>query len=510
MLDKVSPNPSLPSESAPETEAKLGTALTQTGSKALDAGGSSSNLTTQAGAARSVRLTEPPRRGGFVRGLLATFKGVFQAVLMVAILAGAYVATNRIIDSRPETRKRPPFTTVYTVDLATVALKDHQPVFVAYGQTAAARTVDLRSLVGGEIVKVSPKLRAGAAVKKGDALVEIDDFTYRGNLAEAKANLAEAEARIRENEAQIALERGKLAATQEQLELAKADVARAERLRQRNTVTQQQLESRKLVLSQRSQAVLQSQDTIRVQQARLAQLQASLERLKWGVQKAERNLTSTKLVAPFDGIIRTSTAEVGRNITANDAVVSMYEAGTLEVKFTLSDARFGRLQSTESGLVGRSVEIIWNVGGKEQVYPATIDRVGAEIMSNRGGVEVIARLNKNIGGAAIRPGAFVEVRVPDQVFENTAAIPDTAIYDGNTVYIANNGVIAQRAITVAAFDGEMAIIGSGLKDGERVLVTRITEVSDGLRVRTEAEAAAAAERQAARQQARAGSTTGRN
>ncbi|MEL6744073.1 MAG: efflux RND transporter periplasmic adaptor subunit [Pseudomonadota bacterium] len=439
---------------------------------------------------------QAPNRGRFGSAALGLGKGLFQAILMVAILFAAYMATNRLIASKPEPRTRPPFQTVYTVDMAQVALKDHRPTFVAYGQTIAARTVELRSLVGGEIVKISPKLRAGGAVAKGDALVEIDDFTYRGNLTEAKANVAEMEARIAENRAQIDLERSKMVSAQEQLDLAAADLTRAKNLRSRNTVTQQQLEARELVVSQRNQAVAQSRDTIKVQQAKLAQLQASLDRLEWGVQQAERNLQSTALIAPFDGIVRSSSAEAGRNVTANDVVLTMYEAGSLEVSFTLSDARFGRLQSAKAGLIGRAVEVVWTVGGNETVYTAKIDRVGADIMSDRGGVEVIAKLEQVASNAGIRPGAFVEVRVPDRTFPDTAALPDTVLYDGNRVYVVEDGKLKGRSVTVASFDGETALISAGLEEGEQVLVTRITEVSDGLNVRTEEQAAEAALRAA--------------
>lgn len=508
MLDKVSPQKGSPDQARDDLsgelpEQGLDAEKVNVANRALTVPGGEVGYPRDNAYDAPYDQTEPPKRSGAARLFLGLTKGVFQAIVMIAILAGAYVATNRIIASKPEPRTRPPFQTVYTVALATVELKNHQPVFVAYGQTVAARTVELRSLVGGEIIKISPKLRAGGSVAKGDALVEIDDFTYRGELSEANANLAEAAARISENEAQIALERSKLVSAQEQLELAEVDLKRAEDLRRRGTSTQQQLESRKLVVSQRNQAVAQSRDTIAVQQAKLAQLQASIDRLKWGVERAERNLKSTVLVAPFDGIVRTSTAEAGRNVTANDVVVSMYEVGSLEVNFTLSDARFGRLQTSQQGLIGRDVEVVWTVGGNATIYPAKIDRVGADIMSSRGGVEVIAKLNGMTENAGIRPGAFVEVRVPDQVFANAAAIPDTALYDGTTVYVAKDGKLESRKITVASFNGETALISAGLNDGEQVLATRITEVSDGLNVRTEAEAAAAAEAAARKRAERA-------
>ncbi len=414
---------------------------------------------------------------------------MLQAVLMVAILFGSFMLAKRMIDDKPEPRKRRAFKTVYTIETVTAKASDYQPIFTAYGQTVAARSVDLRSLVSGEIVNVSPKLRSGAKISKGDVLVEIDEFNYRGALAEAKANLQEAEAKVIENEAQISLEISKLASVREQLDLATADLSRVESLKQRQTATQQQVEIRKLVVSQRKQAVRLSEDTINVQKARIEQLKASLLRLQWRVEQANRNLESTKLEAPFSGIVRSSTAEMGRAITANDVVVSMYEANTMEVKFTLTDAQYGRLQTDDGGLIGRKLEIIWSVGGKDWKYPAMIDRVGAEIISSRGGVELFGVVSESTDAVAIRPGAFVEVRVPDRLFSNTIMVPDTAIYGADTVYTAVEGKLVENQVEIVAYEGERALIGSGLKDGDEVLTTRITEVSAGLNVRREGEAA---------------------
>ncbi|MEM8748703.1 MAG: efflux RND transporter periplasmic adaptor subunit [Pseudomonadota bacterium] len=434
---------------------------------------------------KPLTLSVAPERSGFVRFVSRFFMILLQAGLMIAVLAASYFIAQRMIASKPEPRSRPPFKTVYTVETATAVAADNQPVFVSYGQTVAERTVDLRALVSGEIVEVNPNLRGGARVEKGDPLLKIDRFAFEGALSEAKANLAEAQARITENEAQIELEQGRLVSAQEQLEFAQADLERAESLFRSRSTTQQQVEARKIVLSQRRQTVSVTQDTIRVQQAKLEQLRASIDRLQWRVNQAQRNLDSTVLVAPFNGIVRVSNAELGRLVTANDVVVSLYKADGLEAKFTLTDTQFGRLQSQQGGLIDRPVTVAWSIGGKEFLFDGSIARIGADITSNRGGVEVIAAIEQAENSMALRPGAFVEVRVPDVVFADSFRIPDTALYNNDTVYVAVDGKLVERKVEIAAFENENVIISSGLEPGDEVLTTRITEVSEGLSVRRE-------------------------
>ena len=423
------------------------------------------------------------------RSVLGTSaRAVFQIVVMLAILAGAAWFTMRLVADKPERERRPVFTTTYTIDTATAARTSYRPVFTAYGQTVAARSVDLRALVGGEIVAVSPNLQAGARVEEGEALVSIDRFQYEGAVVEAQSGLAEAKARIAQGEARIAAERSKEAALLEQLKLAEDDLERAQRLRQRRQGTQQQVDARQLTVSQRRQAKDAMEQTIDVETAGLEQLRATLPRLEFAVSRAERNLESTVLKAPFAGIVRTAAAEPGRLVSANDVVVSLYDADSIEVGFTLNDARYGRLQASDEPLIGRAVSVIWSVGGRAYRYPAVIERLGADIASARGGVEVFARLSGlgEAGRPPIRPGAFVEVEVPDVEYADVFALPDTALF-GDKVYVNVDGKLEGRTVEVAAFADDRVLVRSGIEPGDRVLTTRITEVGEGLSVREEGE-----------------------
>lgn len=412
-------------------------------------------------------------------------KGLLQIILMVAILATSVFVMNRMIKSKPAPKAKHAFKTVYTIKTATVKRSAHQPEFISYGQIEAARKVDLRSLVSGEVISVSDKLRAGAKILNGESLVEIDRFNYLGALQEARANLKETQARLLEFKARIVSEKSKFASAKDQLLIAEKDLTRAKSLVKKGAMTTQQVEARTLVYSQRQQALNLSENMVKIEQARLGQQEAAVERLQWRVSQAEKNLQNTVLRAPFTGIVRSSAVEVGKLVSANDVVVTLYEPQNLEAKFTLTDAEFGRLQNDTAGLIGRPVKISWSTGGQQQVYKGIIERIGADINSNRGGVEVFAHL-KNLGSRFdIRPGAFVEITVPDQTFNDTVKLPEQSIYNNQHVYVVEDGKLHKREITIAAFDGEFVLISAGLKSGEKVLTTRIAEVGEGLNVREE-------------------------
>ncbi|MBL4599190.1 MAG: efflux RND transporter periplasmic adaptor subunit [Rhizobiaceae bacterium] len=417
-------------------------------------------------------------------------RGLFQIILMVAVLAGAYVGMNKLISSGEKPTRRPSFKTVYTVDTLTAELKDYRPIMTVYGETTASRTVDLRALVAGEVISVHPNLQIGEHVQAGEALLEVDHFNYEGALREAKANRDETVARIAEYQARIDGEKSKLLNLLVQLGLAEKDLQRIQSLRERGTSTQKQVDDRMLIVSQRKQLATQTKLNVVSENAKLDQQRAILARLKWRMNQAERKLRDTVLTAPFSGIISNAQVDVGKMLGANDVVVTIYQADKMDVRFTLTDQLFGRIQTDKEGLIGRKVKVVWVVGGEERVFPAVIDRIGAQISSAKGGIEVYATILGDMKIAGVRPGAFVEIRVPDKTYNAHVRMPESAVYNGNTIYVSVDGKLQRRAVKVSGYDGEYVLVGEGVAQGDKILTTRIAEISEGLAVVSESEAKA--------------------
>ncbi|EEE43048.2 Multidrug resistance efflux pump [Roseibium alexandrii DFL-11] len=409
-------------------------------------------------------------------------KALLQTALAFAILFGAFKGMNQLIATRPDVPKRPVQENSYAVETTTVQQGDYAPLISVYGQTQAGREVDLRALVGGEIVEVHPDLKAGGKVERGDTLVVIDRFDYEGAVTEARANLAEAQAALVENEGRVALEKANLIRAGEQLEFAQRDLERAEELIGRGAITERTVDDRKLIVSQRQQSVERSENTLALEEAKVIQQNATVDRLEWRLENAQRQLENTVLTAPFDAIVRSSAAEPGRLISVNDAIVSLYDSSEFEVRLTLSDNQYGRLLADSGTVVGRPVDVIWNLGDQPVTYPATVTRIGADVVSDRGGVDLIARIDASGAAVPLRPGAFVEVAVPDRTYANSFRIPETAYYGQGTVYVVEDNRLQARSVNALAIDDGFILVRGDLNSGETLLVTRIPEAGEGLLV----------------------------
>lgn len=419
--------------------------------------------------------TGEPRRG--------IWRAVAQFALMALVLAGGWVAMERLAASRPERTPRAFTPTVYVVETATAVRAGNRPSIRLYGQVDTSRSIDLRAAVGGEVIETHPDLVAGRRVAQGAVLLRIDPFAYEGALIEARANLAAVRAAIVEIEARLASERDQLAAADQQLALANADLERALSLAGSGTLTDKQVDERRLILSQREQASNLRRSNIIIAEAQRAQQEANAERLEWKLREAERRLADTALTAPFAGVISSESVETGRSVNANEVVASIYDDTALEVRFTLTNAQYGRMATDADPLIGRVVELSWSIGGQIYQWPATIDRIGARVAAERGGVEVFARISAADNPVQLRPGAFVALSVPDRLWPDTVRLPETAVRGADHVFIVVDGKLSRRDVRLIAWDGEDAIVDGDLTEGDTVLVTRLTEASEGMAVR---------------------------
>ncbi len=420
---------------------------------------------------------------GEIRFLKSTLKFGGKVVLPVAVLLVAAAAYGALKASKPEISKRKAPEAVAYVKAFVADFKDHQPTLRLFGEITAGRKVELRALVGGEVQSTSDDLREGAIVEKGVTLLEIDPFNFEAALAEAQARLSEAQARHDEIIASYELEKNGLKHDRAQLVLARKDLERALSLVKKKTVSRKLVDDRNIIVTQRRQELERRENNLNVWKAKADQQKSVIKRLEWGVRQAERRLSETKLIAPFDAYVSDANAEVGRLLNVNDRVATLIDREWIEVRFTLTDRQYGQIVSQEGKVTGRRAEVRWRLGDRVLSYPARIERVAAKIDSARGGVDVYARLDDPLKPVPIRVGAFVEVFVPGRKYGSVLRVPRTAIYDGSTIYIIENGRLAGRQVEIVGSLEEDFLVRGSVKAGDRVVGTRLTRPGNGIKVK---------------------------
>lgn len=409
-------------------------------------------------------------------------KASLKIILPLAVLMGAGSIAIELESSKPKVTPEPPQERVWQVSAATLRLTRVRPKIPAFGEITTARIVDLRPLVAGRVVSVGANFIDGGIVSEGETLIEIDNFEFLARVDEALAELEQARARLAEIRAVLGAEHAMLKRDRERVEMSRRDVARREALRQKGATSERALDESRLALNLDQSRVIASNLEIAKFSAQERQQAAAIQRLSVVLRRARRRLEDARLTAPFDGFLVEVDADIGKRVGTSDRIARLYDATRMEARFHLSHAKFARLRRG-GDFVGRKVRVVWRIDREALAFEGRIDRVDGRIDAASGGVEMFARL---IGGgldSPLRPGAFVEVEIDDVTYENVFRIPETALHEGGTVYVVEDGRLEARKVEVAVRDGASVYVRSdAIRDGGQVVATRFTEIGPGVKV----------------------------
>ena len=377
-----------------------------------------------------------------------------KIAMPLLVLMGGFFGFSMLVATKPETKPAENREIIWSVAAQKVAFEIYQPRISAFGELKPRREVNLRALVSGEVIATSAGFEDGARVNKGDVLLEIDPFTYENQLADARAQLKGAKAVLKERQAAA--------------KLARQEKSRAQKLFKKGTVSQ------KTVDDKNTDATIKA--------ARAEQQQSAVDRINVQVKKAKRDLANTKVIAPFGGFLANITAREGRVLNPNDQVGVLLDSDNFDVVFNLSDAEYGRFLERNSEVIGRPVNVVWQLGGERIELQAEIERVGAQISQATRGVDVYARIEGKLP-SNLRGGAFVTVELLAQPVPDVMAISKDALYGDNTLYLIENGRLTRKTIADFVDDGAQVLLRSGLNAGDLVLVTRFNEAAPGVAVK---------------------------
>lgn len=379
-----------------------------------------------------------------LRSLLGAAAIVVAGLLVTVILVKTA--------SRPERQVPPPSRPVVMVHEVEV---DQEPVRVrGFGSVKAKRSVELVAEVRGRVVMVSPRLEPGAYVSAGEALLRLDDTDYALAAAQARANVAQAEVTLAQAQEEVQVARREW----EQLGGAAGGAGAAG-------------EPGPLVL--------------RLPQLNLAR--AGLEAARAALHQAEVNLSRCTLAAPFDGRVRHADLDVGDFVAAGAAIGSVYATDLAEVTVPVADADLAWIAIGRQGDSVLPVEVRAEFAGARHTWPGRAVRLGGAVDARSRQVPVIVEIPDPYRGDEGRPalteGMFVEVLFSTPPPAGAVVIPRSALRPDDIVWVVDaEGKLSLRKVTVARADIEQTVITDGLSVGERVCVSALQYVTDGMEV----------------------------
>jgi len=338
------------------------------------------------------------------------------------------------------------------VNVVTVVEKEVNEWDEFTGRLDPVESVEIRPRVSGYITDI--RFNAGAIIKKGDLLYVIDPRPYQADFDRASAEVDRMDA---------------------QLKLAQIELNRAKELRDKNTISASEFDQ-KAATYQGSAAAKSSAEAAK--------------------NAAALNLEFTQIKSPIDGRVSDQRITVGNLVQPGEGPESVLTTVvSVDPIYAKVDAdenailKYVKLSEEGKRVSARTAKIpAWVELGNETDFPheGYVDFVDNRLDPSTGTVRARVVL-KNWNPNLITPGFFVRVRVAGATPYRAALVEDKVISSQQGVKYAfvvkpDNTIERRNLETAGLFEGKR-IVKAGLKNGEKVVSTRLQLLQAGMPVK---------------------------
>lgn len=387
------------------------------------------------------------------------------AFAALGLLAIALVA--RVILHREPAK--PVMETAIPVTIARALVRDVPVSITALGAAQAWTSVTILAQVSGKLLSVD--FVEGTDVQAGQLLAQIDPAPYLAVLTQAQGTLRRDQALLAD---------------------ARLDLIRYQRLAAADAIATQMVDTQAALVKQDEGTVMTDEGTVSA-----AQVNVNWCRIVSPVsgRVGVRLVDPGNLVSAGGSVSNTPTTAAATNnsgaTTGGSGVVVVNQIEPIAVTFTVPEGDFQNLSDLSDGfrkpLAAKAMS---------QETGAVLDSGELSIADNKidpatGTVELKARFPNT--DRRLWPGQFVNVELTLQTLPHATTIPEAAINrgpNGSFLYVVGPGdAVSVRPVKVGWTEGTTAVIRSGLRPGETVVIDGQMILKAGSVVRPVPEAA---------------------
>lgn len=377
-------------------------------------------------------------------------RNFFRVLVPIILIATGVAAWAYFQNTAPRIKRKPPVKQAIMVAVMTVKMGDSQPLIKTMGTVVPSREITLKSRVSGEIKRLSPNFIPGGLFSKGDVILRLDAEDYRVNLRKAESALAKAKGNL-------ALEEGNQTIAREEIRL----------------------------LSEASGDKIQVTD-LAMRKPQLMQAQAEVASAEADLLKAQLDLNRVSIRAPFNCLVVTRHADLGSQINPQDNLATLVSIDEYWVEAVVPMDRLSILDLKRGSKY--EVRVRSQSGGK---WSGNVLTTTGRLNEESRMVTLIVRVSDPLG---VRSGQgspqmilndYVSVEIKGDPFLSVVDLSRDVLRDNQTVWIHDNGRLQIRPVEIVWKQDDRVFISKGLHPGEQLVVSNLSKVLDGMRVRIE-------------------------
>ena len=304
--------------------------------------------------------------------------------------------------------------------------------------------LNIISQLNARVEWLSEKMEDGSSFSQGDTLIKLDQRDYELALITAEANVLNAE---------VNLER----------ERAESDLANKEWGRVGDG----------------------SGSALALRKPQLAQAEATLEAARASLERARRDMDRAIFIAPFDGRVRSRSADIGSTTFPGTPLASIYATEKFEIQLPIADqdVKFTGLDFNGIQIpYDKQLEVSINLNGT--AVNGKVVRAEAEVDPKTRMLSVIASVGQNTGetGGQVLVGQYAQASITGTEINDVYVVPRNNIRN-QALWVVNSKMeLVNRPVSVLRYENEYALVDDGIEEGDRLLTSRLSSLINGLKV----------------------------
>ncbi|MGD8837836.1 MAG: efflux RND transporter periplasmic adaptor subunit [Desulfobacteraceae bacterium] len=405
---------------------------------------------------KRMESSQTPEMGiGPIGKPLGVASGWILLLLCFAAIGIGVVGYLMMIKSAPNVRKRPPVKMVPLVTVQKIYPATQQVAIKAMGTVVPAKELTLKSRVSGEIVRIHPQFTEGGIIRKGEQILQIDELDYKLIAAQKESAVADASYALK-------------------LELGRQDVAK-----------------REWKLLNGDNPAPEADAELALRKPHLEKAQSDLTAAQAELEAARLQLARTKIIAPFNAVIRSRKVEKGSMIAVQENLATLVGTDDYWVQVSIPIDRLRWVDIPDYRReIGAEARILYHGGA---VRSGRVVKLLSDLEEQGRMARVVVAVKDPLGmqpsGAnfpAMLIGEYVRVEIQGHEIKEAFRIPRSALRDNTHIWLVDpEGKLEIRKVRTLWRDNQAVLIKDGLKPGAQLVVSDLATPVPGMAVKVD-------------------------
>lgn len=315
------------------------------------------------------------------------------------------------------------------------------------GEVVPKQQVELKSQVEGRVTFVAANMVNGGRIDKGQLLLKLDDTDYKLQLIQREANVAQS--------------KQQLARVKAQARVAKQEL---KTLRRDNA------------------------NELALWVPQLAHAQAELSAAQAQLQQAQLALSRTEIRAPFTGVVKRESVNLGQQVGRNSVIATLYASNVMEVSLALNDEQLATLDLPidfyqEEYEKGRALELYTEIGQQRLSWPARLMRTAGQFDTRTRTLHVIAEVRQDDNLPLLLPGLFVNAKIRGKTVAKSTRLARTSLRPNNKVWFVDKAGLLQVKQVIPVHRNNEYVVVTGLENATQIVTSALVAPTPGVPVK---------------------------